>query len=206
MSELFNNEEAKALMLRWFDTFRARLPAGVDSREVSTSFGATHVLVGGPAEAPPLVLLHGAMATSAHALVELAPLLETFRVYAVDVIGQSVKSADTRLPVRDDSYGRWLAEVMDGLSLLRARVVGVSWGGFVTIRLAAVAPQRIEKLALLVPAGVVTGPMWKGFMQMGWPMTRYVMSPTPERLRRFVEHLLRTPAHHEDRRMGAVPG
>jgi len=57
--------------------------------------------------------------------------LSTYRVHAVDVIGQSPMSADVRLPVDDDSYGRWLPAVVDGLGLDKAHLVGVSWGGFV---------------------------------------------------------------------------
>lgn len=192
MSSLFKTPEGKTALLGWYDRFRARVPADTTTREVETRYGKTHVLVGGREDAPPLVLLHGAMASSAHALVELAPLLSAFRVYAVDVIGQSVKSADTRLRVDDDSYGRWLEEVMEQLGLARARVVGISWGGFVTIRLAAYAPRRIERLSLLVPAGVVTGPKWAGFVKLGWPMARYIMSPSPQRLEALVEHLLTT--------------
>ena len=138
------------------------------------------------------MLLHGAMASSAHALVELAPLMNSFRVYAGDVLGQSVKSADARPSVTNDEYGRWLVEVMDGLALPEARVVAVSWGGFVAIRLAALAPQRITRLALLVPAGMVSGSAWEGFTKMGLPMTMYLLAPSEARLRKFVKHLLTT--------------
>jgi pimeloyl-ACP methyl ester carboxylesterase len=159
---------------------------------VSTRIGTTHVLVGGPVDAPPLVMLHGAMASSAHALVELAPLLEHFRVYAVDVVGQSVKSADVRPAVNNNEYGTWLVDVMDALSLPRAFVVGVSWGGFVSIRLAATAPERIEKLVLLVPAGMVPSPHWQGFTRIALPMLAYRMMPSEKRLQSFVKNLLTT--------------
>ena len=189
---MFKNEQAKVKLTEWFDRFRARLPLPTESRVVQTAFGSTHVLVGGPVNAPPLVLLHGAMASSAHALVELSGLMENFRVYAVDVMGQSVKSADARPSVLNDEYGRWLVEVMDGLSLPKAHVVGISWGGFVSIRLAAFAPSRITRLVLLVPAGLVGGSAWEGFTRMGLPMALYLMWPTPERLKKFVANLLTT--------------
>lgn len=192
MRSLFKNDAKKAVLLDWFDRFRARIPAQTESHVVATRFGETHLLIGGPPDAPPLVMLHGAMASSAHALVELAPLLEHHRVYAIDVIGQSVKSADARPSVKNDEYGHWLAEVMDALSLAQADVVGVSWGGFVSIRLAAFAPERIRKLALLVPAGVVGGNSWAGFVKMGWPMTTYMLAPNETRLRKFVANLLTT--------------
>jgi pimeloyl-ACP methyl ester carboxylesterase len=195
MKSVWKGEEARARLLEWYERFRAQLRVPTESRTVATRFGETHVLVGGPAAGPPLVLLHGALASSAHVLRELAPLLRTFRVYAVDIVGQSAKSADARPSVANNDYGDWLVEVMAGLELPRAHVVGVSWGGFVAIRLAAVAPERITRLVLLVPAGMVRGPAWAGFTKIGWPMFRYLMSPTRPRLDAFVRHLLTT---HDD--------
>lgn len=191
-SVMFKNEQAKVKLTQWFDRFHARLTEPTESRVVNTTFGPTHVLVGGPENGAPLVLLHGAMASSAHAMVELAGLMKTFRVYAVDVVGQSVKSADARPSVLNDEYGRWLVEVFDGLSLPKAHLVGISWGGFVSIRFAAIAPQRITRLALLVPAGLVGGSAWAGFTRMGLPMALYMLSPTEARLKKFVANLLTT--------------
>src|SRR6185369_12804164 len=104
-------------LLSWFDRFRGRLKVPTEERRVRTRVGETHVLVGGPEGAPPLVLLHGALASSAHVLGELSPLLERFRVYAVDIVGQSVKSADARPSVSNAEYGEWLSDVFDGLAL-----------------------------------------------------------------------------------------
>lgn len=192
MSTIFRSPEARARVEAWHERFRAKLATPVTSRTVPTGFGETHVLVGGPADAPPLVLLHGAMASSAHVLGELEPLMRDFRVHAVDVLGQSVKSADVRLRVDGDEYGRWLKEVFDGLGLARAHVVGVSWGGFVAVRLAALDGARIERLALLVPAGLVKTPPWLGFTRMGWPMLKYRLFPSEARKREFISNLLTT--------------
>jgi pimeloyl-ACP methyl ester carboxylesterase len=192
MKSIVKTPEARRTLEGWYQTFKAKIPARTTERKVQTSFGETQVLVGGPEDAPPVVLLHGALASSAHVLAELAPLLSRFRVYAVDVIGQSVKSAEVRPPVKGNAYGQWLAEVMDGLALPRAHVVAVSWGGFVALRLAAHAPSRIDRLVLLVPAGVVQGSALDGFFKMGWPMMMYRAFPSRARLARFLRNLLTT--------------
>ncbi len=189
---VFEDEASRARILGWYHRFREAVPTRTESREVATFAGPAHVLVAGPEHAPPLVVLHGAMASSAHVLRELGPLLRHVRAYAVDVVGQSVKGADTRLSVQNDDYGRWLAEVMDGLGLARASVLGVSWGGFVATRLAVVAPERVERLVLLVPAGLVKTPAWTGLWKMGLPMARYLAFPTRRNLDRFVAGLLTT--------------
>lgn len=193
MGVMWKDEAARQRMRAWHDRFRSAIATPLESSTVETAFGATHVLSGGPSNGAPLVLLHGAMASSAAVLLEVPALLERFRVHAVDVLGQSAMSAEVRLPVHDDSAGHWLREVMDGLGLASAAVVGVSWGGFVAQRFAAVAPERLSSLVLLVPAGMVTGPWWRGFREMGWPMTRYLMGPTQERRDRLLAGLLSTP-------------
>ncbi|HEX7836696.1 MAG TPA: hypothetical protein VF469_04485 [Kofleriaceae bacterium] len=89
MTELFESEAARQTILGWYERVRGRLTVPTESRTVATRFGDTHVLVGGPQAGPAVVVLHGALASSAHVMVELAPLVERFRVYAVDVIGRS---------------------------------------------------------------------------------------------------------------------
>lgn len=192
---LFTSEDGRRALLEWYERFHARLQVATARRVVATRFGETHVLIAGPEDGPPVVLLHGALASSAHLLGELEGLARRFRVYAVDVVGQSVKSADAQPSVKDDAYGLWLVDVLDALGLRTVSLVGVSWGGFVCLRFAAVAPTRVERLVLLVPAGVVNGPLWAGFTKVFWPIQRYRRSPTPERLAAATRHLLTT---HDD--------
>jgi 2-hydroxy-6-oxonona-2,4-dienedioate hydrolase len=172
-SAMFVSEVGRVKMLEWHHTFRSESTVAVESRTVETPYGTTHVLVCGADDSPPLVCLHGALATSAHLLPEVVTLSAHRRLYLVDVVGQSVMSADRRLAVDDDTYGRWLVAVLDALDLDRVALFGVSWGGFVAMRTACFAPERTSALALMVPAGVVDGPAWKGFAQVGFPMLTY---------------------------------
>lgn len=192
MTSIFKNDAAAAKMNDWYEKFKAKLTVPTESRTVPTKFGDSHVLVAGPANGPPLVMVHGAMASSAHMLVETAPLLSTYRVYSIDTLGQSPKTPHERPSVKNNDYGIWLAEVLDGLGLSRVPIIAVSWGGFTAIRLAAHAPERIEKLALLVPAGMVNGYAWAGITKMMIPMTMWKMFPSEARFRKFAENLLTT--------------
>lgn len=174
-------------LLAWYPRFLAKIDVPTTERTVSTRFGDTHVLIAGPEGAPPLVVMHGVMATSAHVLRELRPLLDRYRVYAVDVLGHSPMSADNRPAL--DAYGDWATEVLDGLGLDVVPVVGVSYGGFVTIRLLVTSPQRVSRVSLVVPGGLVNGPAWAGFTRLFWPMTMYRWFPSEARLRRLTDGL-----------------
>lgn len=185
---MFVNTAARARIARWYETFRAALPFENETRTVETGAGATHVLIAGPADAPPLVVLHGAMASSAHVARELGSLVERYRIYALDVIGQSVMSVDRRLDLdSDEGYPRWVRDATTALGLERFALYGVSWGGFVSLKAASAFPAAVSALILYVPAGIVAGPAWRGFTEIGWPLMVYRLSPSAARLERLVE-------------------
>ncbi|MFO0615853.1 MAG: alpha/beta hydrolase [Polyangiaceae bacterium] len=191
-SAMFVDEEKRAAMVAWCERFREKLAVPTEARELATSFGATRVLVTGPADAPPLVVLHGMMASAAHVLPELGSLTKTRRVYAVDVLGQSPCSEDRRLDLHDGSYARWALEVLDALALPKAALFGISWGGFVAYRTAIAAPDRVAQLVLLVPAGLVKNGVWAGLRDAGWAFLTYKMFPTDARRERFMGTLFTT--------------
>ncbi len=190
-SAMFTSPEARESIRAWGDRFARAVPH--ESRVVSTSFGDTHVRVLGPEGAPPLVVLHGAMASSGHVLPEVALVARGHRVFALDVIGQSAASADRRIDLRGDDYGRWLFECADALSLGSFALLGVSWGGFVSLRAARVDVSRLRALVLLVPAGVVNNSLWRGLRDGGFAFLAYKLRPSRARLDRLLATIFTEP-------------
>jgi pimeloyl-ACP methyl ester carboxylesterase len=178
---LFESVDAKRKLVDWHDRFRTRIGLPTESFRFSTRLGETHALFCGPLKAPPLLCLHGAMSNSAQAILGAAPLADAFRLIAPDVIGQSPMSAEVRPDANGPAYGEWLSDVFDALKLERACVMGASWGGLIALRAAKRMPHRIEKLSLIVPAGIVQGSIVKAFFKIGWPIMRYRSSPTVHR-------------------------
>jgi len=166
----FRDPAAKQVLAAWYPRFLERIPGPVAQRRVPTRHGETHVLLTGPEDAPPIVVIHGAMASSAHAVSEMAALARRWRIVAPDVIGQSPMSADGRIPLDGAAPAEWLTDVLDGVGLDRAGLVGVSWGGSIAMRAAALAPERFERLALLVPAGILAVPFLPALWHVGMPM------------------------------------
>lgn len=188
-ARIFKSDEAKARLAEWYDRFLAKIPGPVERREVPTAYGPSHVLLAGDPANPPLVCCHGSLASSAHLLSELVPLLSRYRLIGLDLPGQSVKGPPVRMNYKDGSLAKWVVEVIDGLGLERFDLLGVSWGGFAARVTASLVPQRVKKLVLLVPAGVVTGPVWKGVTQMAIPLTLYKLFPSERRKKRFFNAL-----------------
>jgi pimeloyl-ACP methyl ester carboxylesterase len=186
---IYKSSKGKVRVLEMYDRFQADVDVQLEDHTVDTRFGTTHVLATGPENAQPVVITHGGNQTNPHALRNLSPLLKLnqYRVYAPDTVGHPGKSAQTRLSPRDSGYGQWLYDVLDGLNLESAAFVGGSFGAGIILRLAAYAPQRISKLALFVPSGIVRVPLSSMVFRIGGPYLRYLLSPSRERLIRAAQ-------------------
>jgi pimeloyl-ACP methyl ester carboxylesterase len=99
------------------------------------------------------VLWHGQNANVLSWLHWLPALAPTCRIYVVDVIGGMGKSAPSRPSKKGPAYGQWAAEVLEGLELRRASMVGISQGGWLIVKLANVSPEAIESATLMSMAG-----------------------------------------------------
>ncbi len=176
---LFKTPEGEAAFLAAYDAAMQSWPVPYDEMELPGQFGMTHVVASGPKGAPPLVLLHGYMATSTMWSPNIAELSKDHRVYAIDVMGQPSKSIP-REPVRSAAdYAAWLTATLDGLHLDRVSLVGMSYGGWLALNLAIAAPERVQRLVLLSPGGGFV-PMAKQFslrgMLMVWFPTRFTVN------------------------------
>jgi len=124
-------------------------------RRVATGMGETVVLSCGLEAAPPLVLLHGGNTNSLMWLRSLPAWTRHHRVHAVDVIGNPGFSTPMRPAFESDAHARWLDDVWQELGVERATVVAASLGGWMALDYAIRRPERVERLALLAPAGIV---------------------------------------------------
>jgi pimeloyl-ACP methyl ester carboxylesterase len=149
----FKTPEGESAFLAAYDAAMKLWPVPYEEMNISTRFGTTHVVVSGPKDAPPLVLLHGYMATSTMWSPNIADFSRDYCVYAVDVMGQPSKSIPGQ-PIRNEAdYAAWLTAVLYGLRLGRVFLAGMSYGGWLALNYAIAAPERVQRLVLLSPGG-----------------------------------------------------
>lgn len=154
MSVAFKTEAGRDAVHAAYRALLAEWPVPNEQRRIATREGETFVVVCGPADAPPLVLLHGAQANTLAYMFDAAAWSQHFRVYAIDMIGEAGFSAEMRPPLDSDAHALWLDDVLDGLGVARAAFVGTSLGGWLALDYATRRPQRVARLALLCPAGI----------------------------------------------------
>lgn len=110
-----------------------------------------HVVQDGPADAPPLLLVHGSGASGGSWGPIVPALAAHHRVIRVDLpgCGQSPPAGSFDVPDQADR----VAALLDGLGAGRVTAVGHSSGGYVATALAERHPDKVAAIAL-----VSTGP------------------------------------------------
>lgn len=121
---------------------------------INTSFGRTHVIETGNKNGEPLLIFHGGNSTSAYNLLMCRYLLDFFHIYAADTIGHPGKSDEVCLSHRGYHYGRWASEVIDKIEYDSMFCLGISFGGGILAKLMCIAPKKVKKAVLIVPAGL----------------------------------------------------
>ncbi|MEJ8544539.1 alpha/beta fold hydrolase [Brevibacillus borstelensis] len=127
-------------------------PVPYEAFYVPTTFGMTHIIASGPADAPPLVLLHGALFSSTMWFPNAEAWSRRYRIIAVDILGDKNRSIPGPGCSSRAEYAAWLLEVFDQLGIGRARLVGLSLGGMHAVNLLVRAPERIERAVVISPA------------------------------------------------------
>lgn len=154
MNGIYKSAAGAALLAQRYREALGSWPVPSEQRRVPTSQGETFVLVCGPEDGPPVLLLHGSSANALNWLVDAPAWAARFRLYAVDLIGEPGLSAPTRPPLDSEDHARWLDDVLDALGLTNVAVVAESLGGLLAVDYASRRRDRVSHLALLCPGGI----------------------------------------------------
>ncbi|RMF49660.1 MAG: alpha/beta hydrolase [Chloroflexota bacterium] len=151
---LYRSPEGYAVLEKWYEEALRAFRVPIKTGYVPTRFGETHVISAGAETAPPLVLIHGYGAGSPFWRQQIEGLAGHYRLYAPDCVGHPGRSATRPPSLLDDGWSLWLQDVLDALGLARAALAGVCLGGWMVMRFAAFAPERVTHAILLSPVGI----------------------------------------------------
>ena len=157
----------------------------VDEHIARTSLGETYILSVGEATARPIVVLAGGDLPAAGLRLLAEEFDNSTRVILVDLPGLPGGSARTR-PASEihATYGRWLVEVLDALGLPSAPVIGLGWSA--SVAAAAADVDRVDKLVLAAPLGLVPRARWHRALIPG---LQWRNEPNLENTQRYLQAL-----------------
>lgn len=178
---IYKTPNGKQILLELYDKHLKNLNIQFEDKFVQTRYGDTHLIITGNKDAIPLVCLHGGNSNTPDTLKSDLPLLEKFRLFSIDIIGHPGKSGETQLSSKDLSYGYWLFDVIEKLDIEKVNIYAGSFGAGIAMRLATVAPDKINKLFLAVPSGIAKGSI-KDQIKILIPYLRYRIRSTKKNL------------------------
>ncbi|WP_179006761.1 alpha/beta fold hydrolase [Winogradskyella forsetii] len=152
-------EKASAADKAYYEAYDESLKLwNVDFEElyITTTNGIAHVIVSGPKNGEPVVLLHGMNASSTMWYPNIEALTENHRVFAIDFILEPGKSYLYNDIESVEKVIDWYKEVLFVLELDSFHVIGASKGGWLAVNLALKHQEKIKSLVLLSPAQTFT--------------------------------------------------
>ena len=183
----FHSDEARDSYCRLYDSAVAASHIPVAESDVETSFGRTHLLIAGEPSNPPLIALHALAMSSTMWLPLLHVLAARHRVIMIDVIGQASKSIASKPITRTAHIVGWLDETLRALAVEGSPMICMSMGSCIGANYAMAYPQRVERLALIAPVGLVSNQRPGWLLRAGY--ANYVR-PTPARTQSFFASLV----------------
>lgn len=189
MPSLFKTEKGKKEILSLYDKKLDELNIEFEYLKVDSNFGETNIIVTGIASNPPIILIHGSNGCAPIALETYPNLSKNFRVYAIDVLAQPNKSAGTRLNMKDDSYGKWINEIIDSLKIENVIMAGFSFGGLVILKALEFNESKIKEVYLSAPAYIVNGNPLKALFKIFIPMKRFMKTEKVKYVEKFLSEV-----------------
>lgn len=189
MKSIYKTKQGKSDILRLYDEKLKSLHIDHTFKTINTSFGATNLIVTGEVSNPPLILVHGSNACAPIALETYPNLHKNFRVYAIDVLSQPNKSAETRLSMKDASYGIWMNKIITTLNLHEVTLVGFSFGGLIILKTLEYDESRIKQVFLAAPAYIVNGNPLKALFKVFIPMKQYMRTQKNKYIEKFLSEV-----------------
>ena len=97
-------------------------PMSYETRYVPTAYGDTHMIISGPEDGEPLILIHGGDSDATIWSPIIADLARSYRVYALDIIGYAGKGKAVKGINNRVDFAEWLTDVLDALRIEKTYV------------------------------------------------------------------------------------
>ncbi|MFD6064474.1 alpha/beta fold hydrolase [Rhodococcus wratislaviensis] len=141
----------------------------------------------GSPDKPHAILLHGTGGHWETFAPNLSTLSEHFHCVAIDMVGNGFSDKpdyDYEIAV----YIRHVLAVMDHFGMERAHFIGMSLGAWVSVATAVGHPDRVSKLILMSPAGLIATA--SNMARIRAERTEAVNNPSWESIHKVFEHLI----------------
>ncbi|MBU2906504.1 MULTISPECIES: alpha/beta fold hydrolase [Arenibacter] len=193
MKSLYKSEIGQKEIINLYEQKIKDLDIDYNYKIINTEFGKTNIIVTGDSTKPPILLIHGSNGCAPIALETYPNLYKDFQVFAIDVLAQPNKSAETRLSMKDNSYGVWINDIINQLKLNNVTMAGFSFGGLIILKTLIQNEKNIKEVFLSAPAFIVNGNPLILLFRVFLPMKLYIKTQKVKYLENFLKTLFTEP-------------
>ncbi|MCG2462183.1 alpha/beta hydrolase [Flavobacteriaceae bacterium F89] len=186
MVSLYRSEVGKQEILNLYEQKLQDLEIDYNYRLIDTDFGKTNIIVTGNSSKSPILLIHGSNGCAPIALETYPNLYKDFHVFAIDVLAQPNKSEGSCLSMKDNSYGKWMNEIITSLKIENVTMAGFSFGGLIILKTLEYDESKISQVFLSAPAYIVNGNPIKALFKIFIPMKRFMKTQKPKYVETFL--------------------
>ena len=187
--KVYRSRQAGLRIRDTYDKLLKEWGCEVKERDISVSYGTTHVIECGDENSAPLVLFHGVGDDSALMWIYNAEYLgRYFHVYAIDTIGGPGKSVPNENYNKTFDDIKWIDEVLDGLGISKAYFAGVSHGSYLVQAYTVSRSDRVIKGVCISGSAAVGGKKnsMKAMMKIFLPEA---LMPTDKNVSKLIKKL-----------------
>lgn len=189
-NSLFKDKKDEQKYIAAYNKTMKLWPVPYEEKDIQTTFGTAHVIISGPTQGEPMVLLHGMDASSTMWYPNIKDFAKKYRVYAIDYLTEPGKSIPNSDKFSTDDIVPWYNQVFDALKIDHINLVGASRGGWMATHYTLNNKDRVKKLVLLAPVQTFTGISMK-------PKTveaaNFKLFPSRKRLKKLINNFSRRP-------------
>lgn len=157
-SDVYKSRDGRHLLHNLYRRHLQAINVPIRERMIETRFGDTHVVLYGSPFGKPVLTFYGEYGINP---LIMRPFTEQLAIDKIQLIvpdppGQVGFSGERKLSFSKNEYGEWASQVMDGLGMQTATVLGYSSGGSIALQLCTKSVLRIERLLLVLPSGIAS--------------------------------------------------
>ena len=173
MSTYFRSGEATQKITDRYRQKLDELPVRYELMIIETTYGNTNIAITGTENKRALVFIHGAETCAPLEFETLKELVNDFKIYAVDLPNLAGRSAEIQPNLQNNSYGKWMFEILSRLGVKHAILLAFGRGGFIALKTLAFDEKRITKTFLVAPAGIVKPSRLRYFFKVLFSVKRF---------------------------------
>lgn len=187
--KVYRSMKMQQEIIRTYNRLVKQWGVSVEEMDIATPYGMTHIIACGNKNNPPLILFHGVGDDAALMWIYNAKYLSLYyRVYAVDTIGGPGKSIPGELYNKDFDDVLWIDKVLEGLSIEKAFLAGVSHGGYLVQVYALSRPERVIK-GISISGALSVGNNGSPMATMMKIFLPEALFPTKKNVKKLIEKL-----------------